>query len=258
MRKKNNALYIGIAVAVVGCFLALRSFMNVRGQTIPYDPDEVPESVRLMLSSAEVGTVTTPENVGDVSEELRRRVLERIGEVSTLAGLPEEIRADLAEAFVERWRALVDPDVNRDHQTLAARGDPRSLSDATKEFEDYRSWLESLSMSPIGLDGIIVTDGADLAALSSAVGVAGFEGFRRGSSTRNTHKMPVPDSPTEAGWRSVQIVMPFEKQPMRGKGFGVAFLGFQFAWSAQRRQWVPYSTVWYVSPGEIHAAAPFR
>lgn len=258
MDKQRIALFAGTLLAIFGTFLAVRSIVNTRATVSPAETVEVPESVRLMLSSAEVGTVTTPENVGDVSEELRRRVLERIGEVSTLAGMPEEVRADLAKAFVERWRALVDPDVNRDHQTLAARGDPRSLSDAAKEFEDYRSWLESLSMSPIGLDGIIVTDGADLAALSSAVGVAGFEGFRRGASTRNTHKMPVPDSPSEAGWRSVQIVMPFEKQPMRGKGFGVAFLGFQFAWSAQRRQWVPYSTVWYVSPGEIHAAAPFR
>lgn len=258
MNKHRIALYLGILLAVIGAFLAVRSVMNARVQVLPAESLEVPESVRLMLSNAEVGTVTTPENVGDIAEQLRRRVLERISEISTLAGMPEEVRADLAQAFVERWRALVDPDVNRDHQTLAARGDPRSLSDAAKEFEDYRSWLESLSMSPIGLDGIIVTDGADLAALSSAVGVAGFEGFRRGASTRNTHKMPVPDSPTEAGWRSVQIVMPFEKQPMRGKGFGVAFLGFQFAWSAQRRQWVPYSTVWYVSPGEIHAAAPFR
>jgi hypothetical protein len=43
------------------------------------------------------------------------------------------------DAFVDRWLAIVSPDVNRDHDTLAARGDPRSLGDAVKVYEQYRS-----------------------------------------------------------------------------------------------------------------------
>lgn len=258
MAKQTVALSIGIALAVIGCVLAIRAFMNTSVMTAESSPAEVPESVRSKLNNAEIDTVPTTENLDEVAAELRRRVLSSLGEVPTLSSVPESARSDLAEAFVERWRALIDPDVTRDHRTLAARGDPRSLADAAEQYEGYREWMDSLSMSPVGLDGVVVTDGADPAALASAAGVAGFEGFRRGMSSRNEDKMPVPDHPTEAGWRSVQIVMPFAKQPLKGKGIGVVFLGFQFAWSSKREQWVPYSTVWYVSPGEIHAAAPFR
>lgn len=258
MPKQPVALSIGIFVAVIGCVFAVRSLMSAPPVTPGSVMPEVPESVRSALVNAKIDTVPTVRNLDRVSAELRQRVLEELREVPTLSSIPESARGDLADAFVDRWRALIDPDVTRDHRTLAARGDPRPLADAASEYEDYRSWMDSLSMSPVGLDGVVVTDGADPAALASAAGVAGFEGFRRGMSSRLKDKMPVPDNPVEEGWRSVQIVMPFEKQPLKGKGIGVAFLGFQFAWSSQRGQWVPYSTVWYVSPGEIHAAAPFR
>ncbi len=258
MTKQPVSLYIAIVLAGVGCFLAIRSLMNTAARAPVASAIEVPESVRSALTNAKLDTVPTHATMDAIERELRGAVLEKIRAVPTLSSLPAARLEDLAQAFVERWRALIDPDVARDHQTLAARGDPRSLVDASKQYQDYREWMDSLSMSSVGLDGVVVTDGADLAALASAVGVAGFEGFRRGSVSRNADKMPVPDSPSDAGWRSVQIVMPFEKQPLRGKGFGVVFLGFQFAWSPQRGQWVPYSAVWYVSPDEVHAAAPFR
>lgn len=256
MSKQAVALSVAIVVAVIGSIFAIRALTSARVRTAEPVPVEVPESVRSALTNAKIDTAPTGKTLDEVPTELRRRVLEKLREIPTLSSVPESARGDLADAFVERWRALIDPDVTRDHQTLAARGDPRSLSDAAADFEGYQTWMESLS--PFGLDGLVVTDNADPAALASAAGVAGFEGFRRGMSSRLKDKMPVPDNPVEEGWRSVQIVMPFAKQPLKGKGIGVVFLGFQFAWSSQRGQWVPYSTVWYVSPGEIHAAAPFR
>lgn len=262
MNRQRFALYFGIALACLGCVIAFRSLMRNRVRTAAAVPVEVPESVRLALGSATIDTVPTPENIEELAAELHRRVLDRVRQIPALASMSESAQDDLATAFVERWRALIDPDMERDHQTLAARGDPRSLSAEAEYFEKYRGWMESLSMSPVGLDGVAVSDGAGPGAATGAAaedgGIPGFEGFGRGLNGRTEDKMPVPECPVEAGWRSVQIVMPFTKQPMRGEGFGVVLLGFQFAWSAERDQWVPYVAVMYTAPGEIHAAVPFR
>jgi hypothetical protein len=81
---------------------------------------EVPESVRSALVNAKIDTVPTGKNLDEVSAELRRRLLKKLREVPTLSSIPDSARGGLADAFGERRRALIDPDVSRDHQILAA------------------------------------------------------------------------------------------------------------------------------------------
>jgi hypothetical protein len=277
--KQPIAHLIGIAVAVIGGGFAVVSFTNTRAQTPGSSPVEVPESVRSALANANsdtVPTVPTATNIDEVAAQLRARVLSRLEEVPTLSSISESVRVDLADAFVERWRALIDPDLKRDYQTLAARGDPRPLPGAAAEYEDYREWMDSLSMSPGGLDRVVVTDGATPAALASAAGVAAFEGFRRGMSSRNKDKMPVPDSPVDAGWRSVQIVMPFapagstfQTSPPGNEGSSVTtgnFWDLSFYWASLFHDiapWDEHFATWVVDdprrdPDRPWLSGPFR
>ena len=112
-------------------------------------------------------------------------------------------------------------------------------------------------MTGVGVAGLRVIDSADNGFGKRGFG-DGFDGFSRQVSQRSGSSMPVPPNPAEEGWRAIQITMPFQKQPINGSGQGVVILGFQFAWSKPRSQWIPYAAVMYSAPDEFHAAVPFR
>lgn len=250
-------LVLGAVLAVVGCILAVRAMQNSRPNTPHFPRIEASAAVRATLNPRLLDIVPKPETIDDIQRDVRSRVIEEIRAVPTLAALPMSRQDDLAQAFIERWRALVDPDFERDFRTMVARGDPTPRADAEAFFES-KSVRKGMTTFPVNVDTVFVRDHADASSPPSGGGFDGFVGFERLVSGRTEHQMPVPARPTDAGWRSVQIVMPFRKDPVFGEGLGVALVGFQFVWSERRSQWIPAAVVAYTAPGEAHSAIPLR
>ncbi len=244
-------------MAVVGCILAVRAMQNSRVKAPEIPRVEASEAVRATLNPRVLNVVLTPATIEDIQRDVRNRVVEGIRAMPTLAALPVSRQDDLAQAFIERWRALVDPDFERDFRTMAARGDPTPRAEAAAFFES-NSVRKGMTTSPINVDNVFVRDHADASSPATGEGFDGFVGFDRLVSGRTKHQMPVPSQPMNTGWRSVQIVMPFRKNPVFGEGLGVALVGFQFVWSERRAQWIPSSVVTYTAPGEVHSAIPLR
>ena len=255
--QRKIGLVLGAVLALVGCILAVRAIQNSR-VTAPEIPRvEASEAVRATLDPRVLNVVPTSETIEEIQRSVRNRVLEEIRAVPTLAALPVSRQEDLAQAFIERWRALVDPDFERDFRTMVARGDPTPRSEAAAFFES-NSVRKGMTPSPINVDRVFVRDHADASSPASDGGFDGFSGFNRLVTGRAKYEMPVPPQPKAAGWRSVQIVMPFRKDPVFGEGLGVVLVGFQFVWSDTRTQWIPSCVVAYTAPGEPHSAIPLR
>lgn len=257
MQKLNKGIVLAISCVLLGGFFVLRAIRSQRLSQPQQIHVEVAEAVASALNSAHLDTNVVPENLQSVEADLRRRLGELLSNHPTLFRLSELQRRDLIDAFVDRWLALVDPVVNRDHDSLAARGDPRSLDETMKLYDQYRSWMESLKFPSVGMKGLVIRDVADPSRFSEN-SLGDFGGFSRQMSVRDKPRLPIPSDPAGSGWTVVEITMPFEKSPMHGEGFGVVLLGFQFGWSTDRRQWIPYAAVMYKAPGEPHAAIPFR
>ena len=164
-------------------------------------------------------------------------------------------------AFGERLSAVIDPDYMRDLRARVARGQNVEVVEPDEEtldsFRIRRSSFELLLMDVSALEVRPIYEHGKYVA-TNAIGL----GFGTGE-TKLGGKFAFPMAnldPVKDQLDIVEVRLPMEiPVPMgrEGEKRSRAIVGFQFVWSEERGQWVPWVIKTYGNPNDGVFGFPF-
>lgn len=258
----NAKLILAVLVAVVGVGLAVKTLWPASKpttQVVVEDPAPKSSKAEALLVGS-FDTEPTEETVeGDIDRltNLVRRQVDSARSPSLMSAR----KADLVVAFEERIQALINPDYVRDARARAARGkqgenfepDEEALESA-KKWESYYALLpmdmQSVELRELFRDGVFIAESAM------------DEGLGMGTTKMSGEAaFPLADAdPVEDRLDIFEFRLPIHF-PAPGEGGEIArqrrLVGFQFVWSDERNQWIPWQNVQYSADGGGAMYIPF-
>lgn len=250
MRVMKWKIVLASLFAVFGLVLMARTFWPASTpKPAVVEVPEKPKSAKAeALLAGSFDTHPTPETVeqdiGRATDRVRAQV-----QAARSPSLLGARRTDLPAAFEERLAALINPDHARDARARAARGkqgetlepDEDMIAAAQGRMEMYGHMaldIQNLEMREIFRDGVRVAP------------MYFDEGFTLGESylTGDT-AFPLSEAdPEDDRLDIVEVRMPMHFPAAIGRGEFERqrrLIGFQFVWSEERNQWIPWKNVQY-------------
>lgn len=244
-------------LVIIGFGLALRSLwpllMTPDFHAPPAPLTDVASGLGPELLDQAASAEATPESILEMAQERLRRVLDAGGPGGVVA--PERC-ADLVTAFGERLIATLDGQYDRDMAARVARGMARPDPPTEVALTNYKKTADWTRGTRVGLDLIearVIYDHGDPVAPSPVE--EGYEAL-----TYEKHgplAFPLSGDPQAKRLDVVEVRLPMGLKPVQGESRGAVLVGYQFAWSAQRSQWIPLCNVIYQAQGEHYAGLPF-
>lgn len=254
-------LIVAILIAVVGVTLAVRTFWPASSNRAKPAASEEVSTPSEQVEELLTGTYDTVPTAETIEADIRRAEA-RAESVLMAARLPSmnaNQRADLADAFRERLESMINPDYMRDLRARVARGQPVEIKEPTPEqLEQSNSWKEHFALLPIDIQSLevrpIYQRGAYVAESMTA------RGFAEGTTKLGGQAaFPMSDlDPVEDELDIVEIMIPIAVPvPGKLKEKSRGYVGFQFVWNAQRKQWIPWAIKNYHDPKIGTIGLPF-
>lgn len=249
--KDKGGLLVAVAVFLFGSVWMYVMIQRSSPPAVDADRDflEIAPQVQEALHIDRYETKPTREGLDGVLQEIHARVVsisrERAFGVDQVLG-KEAMCEDLGKAFTERVRMLMTPSFDRDFTAMTARGDPRNRNDAVVNYEKYASFTNGMGeLAPLSLVGIQVElvqrSGGHDVVRQRRIG----QGFGVVTSIRNTNQYPVSDDPVQSGQVVLEVSMPMMRYDHMENTMKGGIIGYRFAWSGRRHQWVPYESFVY-------------
>lgn len=241
-------------IAAVGLLALGRMLMQNR--PAPASSQRIVNQSEATKELAAGGFDTTP-TAETVSQDIERaaNIAKDLMTIVPQSQLPTTRRQDLADAFEERLSAVLDPNPESDAATRVARGQapgfpsPDGLTNIQAAFQ-YRSFdLANLEVVTVFHRGERV----------APEGVTE-DGLKEGI-TRYSGKWAFPMSdldPIEDRLTIIEVRLPVDT-PIPPPGEDASerkLMGFQFVWSTERNQWIPWASVSRGGTGGIYGV-PF-
>lgn len=258
MRGTTQKLSLALAVALVliGGGLAVRSLM-------PLMRSHEPRATSAPLSEA--ASRLGPELLdaggdAEASDLAVSRAQSRVREILRAESFGRVVaasrREDLVDAFAERLIATLDGEYARDMAARVARGMTPPGEPTDTALENYTKTADWTRGSRIGIGALEIRVIDDAGRAVAAAPVA--EGYDALSYTKKGPlAFPISSDPVGSRLDVVEVRLPMGLRPIEGDSRGAVLVGYQFAWSGQRRQWIPLTNVVYRAQGERYAAVPF-
>jgi len=256
-------LIVAILIAVVGVTLAVRTFWPASSNRAKPAPSEEVSNPSEQVEELLTGTYDTVPTEETIEADIRRAEA-RAESVLMAARLPSmnaNQRADLADAFRERLESVINPDYMRDLRARVARGQPVEIKEPTPEqLEQSNSWKEHFALLPIDIQSLevrpIYQRGAYVAESMTA------KGFGEGTTKLGgATAFPMSElDPVEDKLDIVEVRLPMEVPVPVGRDDETRernLVGFQFVWSRERQQWIPWVIKNYGNPNRGVFGLPF-
>jgi len=259
----RTRLALAVLIAAVGLVVAWRALARFRSGPRPSGPVpvEVAPQARALLASIELDARPAEETASDLVAQAASRVRDvATGQKITALGAGDRLN-DLLRAFHERLFATIAGDFDRNVADLVGRGDSK---DHEGDRDAWTRRLESHRMIAFGIRQIEVRElyrgGRRIAPPKGSDGLASLE-FQpeRG-------RFPISND-AEAGrldvvevrlpMRKRRIIIPAGDQPASFGEWSLVRVGYRFAWSNDRRQWIPWGVCIYSDPNEAHSSISF-
>lgn len=241
------------AFAMVGVVLAWRALDRAdRREQIAPAPRHVPAETALRVSPEVLDTTPTPETAAQIVQELTRRARPQMDGFSGTLGPGGNNIGDLAQAFSDLFGASLTGDYERSAATLVARG----YSAAHRDRDDWEKAALSATMGRLGTQGVEVRllyrHGRPVTPIAPPE-----SGWSYLTMTPSAKLMPVPADPERGMLDVVEVRFPIERKTADTCTLETVLLGYRFAWSRERKQWVPYQTCIYSSSDHAHFTVSF-
>lgn len=253
--KQAVLLTIAGAITITGVTLVVY-IASGRGRPSSDIADPPPSPIPSTLPE-ELDTTPISDSVDSEIARARERVysLAVSQNLSSTTDADPSAAQDIADAFSERLSAVIDPDYTRNRNARLKRGQPP----VTPETEppgwraDYAPFeLASFDQESLEVRRVIA------AGQWAAPHPFRDEGYKTTSShPSGTSAFPIPNDVVASRTDVWEIRM-----AMRGLGPNledddITLIGYQFVWSKDRKQWIPYKNVVYGKPGNIYYGVPF-
>jgi len=242
---RNGKIIVAILIAIAGLLVAGRALM--RG--VPSTKHEaVNHEVSLEVQQLVTGgfdTYPTTETVEAVIEDASARVSTAVQNIPSSV-LPKSKHEDLTRAFHGLFSSIVAPDVERDEAWKVSRGKKPmgdlltpevrvSMQESAEYFALPRMNLSEIEIIPVYVRGVVQRS----SATDDGFGI---------NTTRLVGAYPISDDPEHDKLDVVEVRFPMEVPDPREGGRVRVSIGFQFAWSREREQWIPFGNVSYHDP----------
>lgn len=172
---------------------------------------------------------------------------------------------DVVDAFAERLRATFDGQYQRDLRAKIARGmeaPPQPWPESGGEF--WQASRERLRGSDIGVESMevrwILRGGNRVAPMAVDEGY----GITKTTTTEFESvidaigpRLDVVEVRLPMRIKPLEVPLPMGIQPAQGASSGPVLVGYQFAWSPERGQWVPYQNCMYTPDEAPYGSLPF-
>jgi len=242
---RNGKIVVAVLVAIAGLLVAGRAIL--RGAPSPKN-EPLKHEVSLEVQHLEAGgfdTNPTAETADAVIEDASSRVSRLVQKVPS-AALPKSRHEDLSRAFHGLFSSIVAPDVERDEAWKVSRGKKpmgdlltpevrETMQESAEYFALPRMNLSEMEIIPVYVQG--VEQGSS--ATDDGFGI---------NTTRLVGAYPISDDPEGDKLDVVEVRFPMELPDPREGGRVRVSIGFQFAWSREREQWIPFGNVSYHDP----------
>lgn len=243
----NLRLWAAMAVAAAGLFAAALAVIRPAWLfPAPYNATRIslpePYSSGKIFEGHAIDTEPTHEELDQLLEEFSANIQQKAKNL----GLSPSQCADLGAVAMERVRGMLDPDIQRDHETAVKRGLQTPADALADQIAEYSLLIGRLELAPFGSESAILVP-------------------RKLPGARKTHQLlthidfvadrmyslPVrpeydqtgigADSPTIELLFPVRIpVLDLASGQFTKSPSAVVVLGFEFSWAGGDRQlWVP-------------------
>jgi len=254
----KQRLVIAGAIAVGGGLLALQAYLRVSGAGSGGSgaSDIVLSEAAEAISVLDFDTEPTAESVDAVVATARERAAASARDVlGSIGGLPAGADENLLDAFGERLSMTLDGDFERNIELLRARGD-RSTPEQVEAMRDARiAWSEHVRLARVSLSGVstrvVYERGRRVAPDDTELGLSVT------TSTPSFDRFGVPLDAEGGKLTVVEVRILVEQHDVEHGKPRPTVVGYQFAWSPGRRQWIPWKNVTYYPPGAAHFAMQF-
>lgn len=249
---QRSRLILAIAIVIAGVAVLARSCASTRPPTTHILIDrpgmEISDVVKAELDPARFDEALSVESIPGIYDRVRQSVLDQANSSESVRQIGQRAVEDLAEAYVERLRFIIEPDLERDYAASAQRGEPLSIEKWSQRYDGY---VKSRVDSPIPAMDI---DSVELMVLTHDFngpemqqGLRFEQGYDTSIGGRGD-PLPAPSNPVAKGIPAVEIVMPMMRLDRLSKKMRPSLVGFHFAWNSGLQRWIPYESVVYHSP----------
>jgi hypothetical protein len=255
-KRVSLRLAAAIFVAVAGLIVAGRQLWP----SSKHGPASVEVAPTPAVSKVLDGVFDTRPTAETVMDDIGRAG-EAAGRSLSSSTVPPALRTDLVAAFEERLAAVIAPDAARDLQFRIARGQQNESDQPSEEqIQAGKGSARLFGLRPMNLSEIVVRpiwSGGRLVNNSLDEIGAGFAT----TSTRYGGPLAFPmadKDPEKDRLEIVEIRLPIEMPippPDQGR-YERQLVGFQFVWSKERNQWIPWQNMTYGKPGHGSFGTP--
>lgn len=251
MLSTRRKVLMATLIAAGGIFLAWRALDRAAPVTPRHAQASISDSVRSILELQDFDTVPTEQALPEIENRIRSRTQSLAEAMRGSGALPANRAPDLATAFAERLTAVLAGNAQANLSFLNARGYNISGYDPAQ----WEAAAPFTRLAPISLEHaeirVIFEQGRRVSVpdIEQGFGVLTTE---PGPETAR----PVPADAAKGKLDVIEVRLPMRKLTADGKTT-TSLVGFQFAWSVNRGQWVPWRNVVYSSPNERHVAMSF-
>lgn len=258
MLTQRQRVILACVIAAVGLVLAGRAYLRAMSKPKPTPAEHVsPVHATGRLDSSAIDTYPTKETVARHVEAVVGRARTRLAALASDGSIPASRHQDLLDAFSGWLRLTLDGDPDSDRTWKITRGMPVPKVELTDEMRaGWSASAERTRLAPLGLEGlevrVIYHAGKRVAPESME---EGFDTLRSQKYDQHMNPMfPVPRDPASAKADVVEVRLPMSIKATNKDERGTVLMGYQFCWNADRKQWIPYSTVVYhVADGRTYS-----
>lgn len=249
----RNKIILAAVIAAAGLSLAGRAlFRSIRPRPGPgAGAHVVPAQVEEHL----LAVVFDSRPTEDTLEAMLSAAGDRVSEISRSRRLvPGDRIDDLAKAFSERLRGTLGGDFEGDLAALQQRGDATPPADAQNRRPAWELQAAETRLAPFSTAQIDVAVVSDNGHAADDPAMAGFSTL-----TWNAvpGRFPMHADLPKAGPDAAEVRVPMEKKGVVDRAPHPVIIGYQFVWSPDRKQWIPWGIRLYSRPGEVHSAVLF-
>ena len=255
--KVSSRVMMTAALACVGVLWVWWSY--TRHATPAHSPGpsytEPSETVKTMLGSIEFDAEPTEATVASLLDRAVQQAEDRVRELSRSGDGPVRRVDDLVRVFGQSLRNTIVPNFDVRCEMMRERGDEWVGEKLTGELKSWTTQAELTRDARFGTEGLEVR-----VLYQAGVRVApeaADEGFSTVMSRPKPGRMPIAMEPDDGALDIVEVRLPMEKGQVAvagRKGKRPVLVGYQFAWSKERGQWIPWLICQYTNPNEIHYA----
>ena len=250
MRNQRARLWAAGLIAAAGLALAWRSFHASLGRSSEraLAPSTTGTFAETALSAVQFDTHPTPETLESVVSAAVDR-LNEVGAGPEGAALTGGRMRDLCAVFGDRLRVTLDARYEAHVASLRERG-IRVPADEEMYRRGWESQASSMRMAPLQVSALEIR--AIYLSGRQVVEDATEQGFRVAMFKPDASRLPVPGDATGTKLDVVEVRIPMAKPPVGSPEARPVLVGYQFAWSVERAQWIPWAMCVYVNLDERH------